>query len=140
MSERAVLALPITDAGCGDIRVVATSTRLDAEYQYFSEALNIDRIGIIRFVGLGAYRFRGELQSLGFAEGSYDSLVEIVDSAWCKELLSIEPNGIWGSVATKKHFAVFFSNNGYLEVIADDFQELLPREGLLVSQSTTHLD
>ena len=131
MIERTVLELPITDAGCGTIRIVASSTRLDAEYEYFSRELETDAIGIIRFKDVRAYRFRGELQSLGFVESSYDTLVEIVDSKWRRELLKIEPKGISGGVGSKKHLAVFFSSNGYLEVIAEDFEGLPPRKGLL---------
>lgn len=140
MSERMVMELPVTDAGCGSIRIVASSTRLDAQYQYFSESLSADRVGTIRFNGLRAYRFRSEMHSLGFAEGSYDALVEIADSPWRQELLKIEPSGIWGSVEDKRHFAVLFSNNGYLEVIAETFEELPSREGLLESPVTTDSD
>jgi len=42
-----------------------------------------------------------------------------------------EPKGILGSAKNKHHFAVFLSNNGYLEVIAEGFDVLEPYEGKL---------
>ncbi len=140
MDERTVLELPVTDAGCGHVRIVATGISLDAEYEHFSEELRADVTAVIRFSGVTAYRFRNEMHALGFSQGSYDALVEIVDSVWRRELLGIEPTGIWGSVEGKRHFAVLFSNNGYLEVIAEEFEELPPRKELLISRSTTHSD
>jgi len=129
MNERKALDLGVSDAGCGSICVKATSRNLEAQYEYYSHEAGADVTGCIRFEGVAAYRFRGEMHSLGSAEGSYDTLVEIETSDWLHELLSKEPSHIWGSVRRKKHFAVFFSNNGYLEVIADDFAQLPVQEG-----------
>lgn len=136
MNTRTVLELPISDSGCGGIRVSSSSLNLRVEYEYFSEELKKDLVGSFRLLGVTAYRFRNEMHSAGFSEGSYDNLVEIIESEWTQELLSIEPSGIWGSVEHKRHFAVLFSSNGYLEVIADGFEELPWREGRLEPEGT----
>ena len=69
----------------------------------------------------------------GFAKESYDALVQIRDSEWHRELVISEPSNVLGSVENKKHFAILFSSSGYLEVVADSFEELPPREGVLDS-------
>ncbi len=135
MGSRLVRNLPIPGAGCGDIQVRSDGCQLLVEYEYHSEEDRRDLIGAISFSGVAGFRFRDEMHGSGFAQESYDTLVEIVDSEWRREFLIIEPSGIWGSVKAKKHFAVFFSSNGYLEVIADGFEELAPREGLLESRA-----
>ncbi len=135
--DRQVLDLPIPGSGCGDIRLSADGSQLVAEYEYLSEGDDRNIVGRLSFSGVTAFRFRNEMHSLGFAEGSYDTLVEIIDSEWRRELLGIEPSGIWGSVENKKHYAVFFSSNGYLEVIAESFEELPSLEGPLESRDTT---
>jgi hypothetical protein len=66
------------------------------------------------------------MSSHDFIEESYDCLVEIVNSPWRNSLERSEPVAIQDSVRDKRHFAVFFSSNGYLEVIADGFEELPP--------------
>lgn len=127
---RLVRDLPIPGSGCGDIEIRSDGCDLSVEYTYHSKEDGCDVVGSIIFSGVAAFRFRDEMHSAGFLQGSYDSLVEIVGSDWRQELSIIEPGGIWGSVENKKHFAVFFSSNGYLEVIADDFEELRPRKEL----------
>ena len=131
--SRLVRDLPIPGAGCGDIRMRSDGCQFLIEYEYRSDEDGRDLIGAICFSEVTGYRFRDEMHSKGFVEGSYDALVEIINSEWCRELLDAEPNGTWGSVENKKHFAVLFSSNGYLEVVADSFEELPPREGVLDS-------
>jgi hypothetical protein len=81
--------------------------------------------GELVFDGVTAFRFRNELHSLGFIPGSYDRLVEVIESDWLAELAAIEPTRISPSVKECHHFAVLLSNNGYLEVVSEAV-ELLP--------------
>ena len=76
------------------------------------------RAGRLVFDTVAAFRFRDEMHSLGYAEDSYDTVVEIEDSDWLKHILSIEPESILLTAKRSKHFAVMLSSNGYLEVIA----------------------
>lgn len=121
MRVKELFSLPASGAGCGRLRIVASSVRLDAEFEYFSDELDREMTAILRFEGIKAFRFRQELLSLGFVKESYDNLVEILESDWYCELLALEPRDVLGSIRGRRHFAVFLSNNGYLEVIAEDF-------------------
>lgn len=130
MITKILLELPIPGSGCGDIRITASSIELLVEYEYLEDT-GRDLIGRVKFTDLVAFRFRNEMHSAGYCDGSYDSIVEILDSEWIRELLKIEPIGIFNSVRDKRHFAIFLSNNGYIEIIASDFKLLNPRQGFL---------
>lgn len=125
---RTVLNLPISDSGCQCIRIVTNGVTLTADYEYFSEDSG-KQVGSIRFERIAAFRFRDEMRSFGFADGSYDTLVELIDSDWLHQLIEIEPPAPLLGVTQRRHFAVFFSSNGYLEVIARDFVDLGSRDG-----------
>ncbi len=116
-----VIDLPISGAGCGLIDLRSDGVELRV-------AISNGDIptGVIFFDNVTAFRFRDEMHSLGYADGSYDTVVEIVDSKWLKKLVEIEPVQIMGSVKGSRHFAVLLSSNGYLEVIAKSV-ELEPR-------------
>lgn len=134
MTERTQLlrSLPVAGSGCGDVRFVTNGYDLVVEYEYHPETAGGDLVGAIIFNGVSAFRFRDEMHSAGFCHESFDAVVEIVDSEWHRQLLQIEPTGILGTVESKRHFAIFFSSNGYFEVIADCFEALPEREGPLV--------
>lgn len=106
-----------SDAGCGAIRLLFEATDLLLEYEGHDEG-GEPIVGRLRFVSVIAFRYRDEMHSLGFAEGSYDSVLTFDDSAWLNELSGIEPRGI-SDVVGRKHFAVLLSQNGYLEVVAE---------------------
>ena len=126
MKIEKIVKLPISGSGCGSVKLTSLGVMLLIEFEYHQEGR--DRIGSINFEGVTAYRFRDELHSLGYFKGSYDSLVEIQDSDWIKELLHIEPKGFRG-VGGKRHYALFLSSNGLFEIIADMHELLLEREG-----------
>ena len=104
MANRKIVDLPITGAGCGEIEIRSNGVDLTLR---FSDGQMI--AGTLVFDDVTAFRFRDEMHSLGFADGSYDSLIEIVDSAWYKELCDIEPDRLLSSV-TGSSLTVF----GYL--------------------------
>jgi hypothetical protein len=123
-----VLDLPVPGSGCGDVCVTYRGLDVQVEYEYRAESA--DRIGVLVFRRASAFRFADELHAPGFVGQSYDAVVEIDGSAWVAELRAREPSGISG-VQGKRHFAVFLSSNGYLEVVAESVSEGEPREGLL---------
>src|SRR5688572_24485928 len=110
MTVREIVNLPISGAGCGFIDIRSTGVHL-------SVGISDSHIpaGAISFNHVTAFRFRDEMHSLGYANGSYDTVVEIVDSEWHRQILEIEPERIHASATLSRHFAVFLSNNGYLE-------------------------
>jgi len=120
--------LPVPSSGCGDSRVLTDGVELLLEYEYRAD--KTDWIGGIRFTEIVAYRFRNELHSRGYCSESYEAVAEIKDSLWLSELLRDEPPGI-RSARGKRHFAVFLDSNGYLEIIAEAFELLPSRKGLL---------
>jgi hypothetical protein len=103
--------LDIGGSGCGNVLIKCSGVLL-AEYK-----VGFEMIGAIRFNDVVSYRFRKEYFSSGYCPGSYDSLVEVLDSDWLPELKKIQPKG-FKDMDEKRHYAVFFSSNGYLEVVA----------------------
>lgn len=131
MKVKKLLELPISGSGCANIRVIASSAELLVMYGFNSEKDSSRLIGQILFDSVIAYSFRNTMHSEDYAEGSYDSLVEVSGSNWINWLLEIEPPMIGNTVANKKHFAMFFSENGYLEVVAEEYKILPYSEGKL---------
>lgn len=132
------IELPISVSGCGDIKIVFDGLTLVAEFEYRDSG--VDYIGSIRFNDVLAHRFRNAMHSRGLDTGSYDSLVEISESLWLQQLREMAPDGST-DIEGKKHFAVFFSSNGYLEVVAQSAECLKTREGLFCEENgSTSLD
>jgi hypothetical protein len=124
------LDLPIPSSGCGDIKITADSCDLTVEFEYYSKEKK-DLIGVLRFSDLNAFRFSDERHIVDYSSGSYDTVLRNENSEWIQQLLQVEPKGTNG-VEGKKHYAVFFSSNGYLEVIAASCSlDENVREGLL---------
>lgn len=117
MTIRKIIDLPISGVGCGFIDIRSNGAELRV-------GISDGQIpaGTIFFDDVTAFRFRDEMHSLGYADGSYDTVVEIVDSEWVRELREIEPEQILGTVEGSRHFAVLLSSNGYLEVVAKSAQ------------------
>jgi hypothetical protein len=123
MTAAKVFDLPISGIGCGEIKIESNGVFLRV-----SLTDGIVDAGQLFFDDVTAFRFRDEMHSRGFIAESYDTLFEIQESAWLKELIEIEPEQILGSVVGSRHFVVFLSSNGYLEVIAKTV-ELRPCKG-----------
>jgi hypothetical protein len=113
ITSHKIIDLPISGAGCGIIDIHSDGVQLIVR---LSDG-EIDA-GTILFDEVAAFRFRGEMHSLGYADGSYDTVVEIINSIWLSELIEIEPEQIHRTVRGSHHFAILLSNNGYLEVVA----------------------
>jgi hypothetical protein len=121
MKVTILVTLPVPGSGCDDIRVTGLGADLQAEYQYGEGGTQT--VGALMFDWAIAYRFHDEKHARGFDSKSYDALVEIEESPWLRELG--ETSGKW------RHFAVFFSNIGYVEVAAREFKQLPDRAGTL---------
>lgn len=128
MNTQKLAQLSMPDSDCGNSRLVSDGAELSLEYEYRAD--RSDWIGSIHFTGVMAYQFRNEMHSKGFCSESYNAVAEIKDSPWLAGLIRDEPTGIRDG-KDKKHFAVFVSNNGYVEVIAESFTLPSPRKGLL---------
>lgn len=128
MKAQAIAQLPVPGSGCGNIRVSSDGVELLAEFEYRTDGN--DWIGQLRFDDVLAYRFRREMQSKGYCSESFHAVAEVKDSSWLDEVAKNEPSGVHDA-ADKRHFAVFFSSNGYLEVIAERFDLLPPLSGSL---------
>jgi hypothetical protein len=103
MKAKTMIDLPIPQSGCGNTELISDGISLTLRFEY-RKSKN-DHIGIIKFDGVIAHRFRDEVHSLGYASEAYESIAEILDSTWCSEL---NFDG--------RHFAIFRSSNGYFEV------------------------
>ena len=128
MNAEKLVQLPISGSGCGDIRILSDGVELSVEYEYRADGA--DWVGAIHFSDCIAYRFHNEMHSKGYCSDGYDAIAEVKSSSWLAELIRDEPTGIRDAIG-KKHFAVFLSSNGYLEVIADAFDLPSSRKGLL---------
>ena len=133
MAEKARLLqlLPVPESGCGDIQMVSDGSDLRVAFEHYSEIDGCDLISTIRFLGVAAFRFHNEMHSAGYFESSYDAVVEVSESRWRRKLHGVEPKQIMGTVSEMRHFAVLFSSNGYLEVVAESFELLPPKRGRL---------
>lgn len=116
--------LPIGVEGCDKIYIKTNGVFLDAVFLYADKSDRPTK-GTVHFSLLTSFRYTTEYSSHGFFEESYDSLCEIFDSDWVREF---EERDLLRLTSPKRHFAVFFSDCGFLEVIAKDFEDLLKEE------------
>ena len=124
--------LGASGAGCGFTEIISDTVKLSVEYEYFDEDSGCaETVGEIIFDGVAAYRFHGEYYGSGRPTTGDDTIVEILDSSWISEMNSHYPDGF--PKADLHHFAVFLSNNGFLEVAAGSVSLETPRRGNLRS-------
>ncbi len=119
---RIVSSLPIGGAGCQNYDLVVRGLECVVSVWETMREGPADWRGV--FNGVVAYRFRAEIYGRGFFPESYDTLCEFLESDWIEELKSIRPQGLryWEF----RHYALFMSNIGYLEVAAETFSEERP--------------
>src|SRR6266511_3380326 len=119
---KTLITLPVPGSGVDFIRIEADGPNLTAEFQYWDDA---DTVGTLKFTRVVAFRFRNEPNSHGRILDAYDAVVEVTESEWLSQLQEKEG---------RRHFAVYFSNYGYLEVAARDVEQLPPRKDALESE------
>lgn len=128
MKPKRLVDLPVPGSGCGDIRICSEANSIRIEYEYRWDG--VDWVGCVHFLNVIAFRFRDEFHSVGYCSESYDSVAQIDDSDWLKELIAGEPSNK-NVLGGKIHFAIFFSSNGYFEAIAEKYETPTPRRGFL---------
>lgn len=121
MTTRRLIELAVQGSGCGDIRIVCDSVSVIAEFEYRGSGQ--DLIGRLEFRGVKVFRFADEVFASGLVRGAYDTVVEVDPSEWLQSLKQRD--------ASLRHFACFFSSNGYLEVIGRSVVLGETRSGLL---------
>ena len=96
-------------------------------FDYYDEEKNdaIFNSGIV-FDAVQAHRHTTE-KFTKFIEGTYDCLIEIVDSKWIEELRghNKEIADFWGI----KHYVIFLDSNGLFEFAARGYKILETKEG-----------
>jgi hypothetical protein len=113
MTKTEILSdLHIPRGGCGDISIEFDGQCVRAKYEIRRHGE--DQVGTITFDGVSAFRFQAERAMSKYVEGSYDALIKIAGSDWGEQ-----PGRSQGIQSGVRHFAVFFSSNGYLEVLAN---------------------
>ncbi len=81
----------------------------------------------IRFSGVAATRTRAErCSTIWQIESAYDTLVEVQDSTWAKEIRA-DTSERWRDEWEMHHYMIYLDSAGCLEVIADSW-EALPEE------------
>lgn len=124
--------LPVGGPGCGDLRIGGSLVNISVMYEYYDGVAKAESVGTVNFTYARAMRFCSEPLARGWDRQAYDTLIEIEDSPWIRELAAPEPEGgMPTTIRTAKHFAIYFSNNGYLEVVASTYSESVPRIGVL---------
>lgn len=104
--------------------VVFTFPGGNAELRYMYEWNGSMHAGGLRFRRVRAYRFRTERNcTLWHIEDAYDTLVEVEQSDWVRELLEAEPSDIRGQWKMR-HFMIYIDSAGAYEVVAESFEWL----------------
>lgn len=85
-------------------------------YTYFLD--DDPLIAEVAFEGVRAYRWRAEAHcTVWHVNGTYNTLVEIENSEWVRELITAEPRHL-RAPREIRHFMISFDDNGCLEVAA----------------------
>ncbi|ATW25304.1 hypothetical protein [Candidatus Formimonas warabiya] len=119
--------VPSTCIAEGGVKLIYPGGDALLLFDYYDEEKNdaVFNSGIV-FDAVQAHRHTTEkfIKSL---LGAYDTLVEITDSEWVKELREInkEIADYWNI----KHYAIFLDSNGLFEFIARDYKILETKEG-----------
>lgn len=122
------LKLHQTGCGFGAIKIDTVPPNLKLYYEFRDSGT--DQIGILAFKGVIAFRFHDELRFSGAPEESWDSVAIILDSEWLLEIARVEPP-VFSKAERCNHYAIMLSNNGFLEVIAQNVEQLPTRGGLI---------
>ena len=131
MDEKIVLGrFPDAWVLIGRARWVQTTLHLGLWCEFWNH--DGDWSQVVEFVQAEATRWHSEpLSTLWHSEGSYNVLVEVVDSSWIRELLEGASPGAWQ--LPLRHFLVYIEDYGAYEVAAADViwnpVEAVSREG-----------
>ena len=73
-----------------------------------------EKVCRIKFYGTEMFSFRSEPFSIGFPSESYDAICELVNTDWIRKFDRRSAH-----VRELRHFAVYVSNSGYIEVASE---------------------
>lgn len=117
MKAKKLIDLGLPPTGAEDVIITADGAGILITFS--NDKNSIYKVRNIIFVVATAYRFRDEMHSLGRVDESYESLAEIMESDWIKEIKEIEPP--LNYIFRKRHFALFLIDYGYYEIISSNY-------------------
>lgn len=113
--------VPYSDSGSlsdGELVYPVESGGLALRFEY--ERDEIWYSGELRFARVRAFRFRAEGHATPWQTmDAYDTLVEITNSMWVKEIRDESPGA--GGEWTLRHYLIYLSSAGVYEVLADSW-------------------
>jgi hypothetical protein len=118
----AALDLPLEEGSCDTVDFRTERLNFLVTIRYTNSKGSV--VFGIAFEGFTAFRFRDEMHSRGFLKESYNCVCEILESDWIAELVRDRPTG--KRYSDMKHFAVLFSDFGYLEVACEELHPFTP--------------
>jgi len=128
MKTKIIHSLITSDSGIGNIVLAFNGLTLIVYYEANSTSGTI--VGSICFRYVVSYTFTDEAFAKSFTDGSFDTVVEIVDSRKIYEL-NKGVNSCFVEAARSKHYCVFLSNIGQLDVFAEEIEILDTVKGTL---------
>ncbi|WP_218080301.1 hypothetical protein [Anthocerotibacter panamensis] len=120
METQIVYTIPNTALDCLNAQFIYEETDLILKLEYEDED-GMVRSYHIRFIHAQLFRFENEMHCISITAGAYDGVVELVDSAWAMEINSFENEYNRHSPWSKRHFCIYISSTGQLNIIADSF-------------------
>ena len=114
MKLKPVVDLGTGNAGCGDVTIHRVGIDLIVRYE---SGLRPGRFDVLRFNDAAVFDFRSE----GFAsvgDLAFDHVHRVLDSDWLETLWSAH-RSLPGGAGTKRHFVVYLSDFGQIDVLAE---------------------
>lgn len=117
---RKLYELPVASTAIPHVHLEFPGAHLDLRFEY--RIKGEPRRAGIRFERVRAHRHKAELYCTpDQIEAGYDSLVEVGESPWIRELLTAAPADQRHSWEMH-HYLIYFDSNGCYEVIAAGWQ------------------
>jgi hypothetical protein len=118
METQIIYKLPVSATDCLTAQIVFEGTDVLLRVDYEEEDGDVRSAGV-RFNHVQLFRFENEMHSNVYPPGAYDAVVEVGQSDWIAEVERFEKQNNRDSPWGKKHFCIFVSSKGQLNVIAE---------------------
>lgn len=118
METKVIHQLPVSGSGSLTAQILSKRTDLFLRVEYEDEDGEA-RSSLVRFKHAQLFRFENEMHSSVYPEEAYDAVVEVIQSDWSAEVERYEREKNRHSPWAKRHFCIFVSNKGQLNVIAE---------------------
>ena len=122
-NEKRVIGLMSEGPSSYTEKVIFTHPGGSAELRYTYERDGRMYAGGLRFMRVRAYQFRSESHCTSWYFDAYDTLVEVEQSDWVRELHAAEPS-VTGGIWKIRHFLIYIDGAGAYEVAAEDYEWL----------------